>query len=110
ISIACALFCAALAPLYAQQGGLAGSILDQAGKAIPGATVTVKNDTAIASTTTTDSNGHFAATGLAAGTYNVEATAPGFARGIRVGAPVGAGKSDEVSITLNVDPISQSVT
>lgn len=110
IPVACALLCATMSPLCAQQPSVGGTILDQAGKAIQGAVVTVKNDTTTANSVTTDGEGHYSVTGLAAGTYNVEATAPGFARGTRLGVQVGAGSPPDVSITLNVDAISQSVT
>ncbi|HWF07507.1 MAG TPA: TonB-dependent receptor [Bryobacteraceae bacterium] len=108
--LACAAFCAAITPLYAQETGLTGTVLDQAGKAIQGATVTVRNDATTVNTATTDASGHFSATGLPAGTYDVDATAPGFAHGTRRGVQVGAGRTEDISITLNVDAISQSVT
>jgi hypothetical protein len=47
---------------------------------------------------------------LEAGTYTVEATAPGFARGTRLGVQVGGASTPDISITLNVDSISQSIT
>ncbi|HWE52147.1 MAG TPA: TonB-dependent receptor [Bryobacteraceae bacterium] len=95
---------AGMVPLYAQ---IAGTVLDQAGKTIQGAEVVVKNDAAVANTTTTDADGRFSATGLSAGSYTVETSAPGFARNVRSGVPTG---TQDLSITLNVDSISQSVT
>ena len=85
----CVLFCAAvLIPLRAQDAGtLAGAVLDQTGKAIRGATVVVRNDaTGVSRTVTTDSDGHFSAAGLPAGTYTTEAVAPGLRtpRGIQL--------------------------
>ena len=112
--IACALVCAAgLIPLWAQEGGatLSGTILDQAGKTIQGATVTVKNEaTAVTRTADSDANGHFSAAGLSAGTYTIETTAPGFARNTRAEVQVSPTGAEEVSITLFVDSVSQSVT
>jgi len=113
ILIACVLWCgASLSPLRAQDGGtLAGTILDQAGKTIQSATVTVRNNsTALSRTADSDGNGKFSATGLPAGTYTVETTAPGFARNIREAVQVSAAGSEDISITLFVDSISQSVT
>jgi iron complex outermembrane receptor protein len=114
IAIAFLLLCAAgRTPLRAQGGGaaLAGTILDQAGKTVQGASVVIKSDsTADSRTVESDADGHFSATGLAAGTYNVEVTAPGFARNIRLGVPLSATGQEDISITLNVDSISQSVT
>jgi iron complex outermembrane receptor protein len=99
--------------LHAQAGGatIAGTIFDQSGKPITAASVTLKNDTpAFSSATTTDSDGKFSVSGLAAGTYNIESTSPGFALNTRRGVTVSATGSENVSITLNVDAISQSVT
>jgi iron complex outermembrane receptor protein len=103
----CFLFAASL--LRAQQGGIAGIVLDQAGKSIAGAAVTVRNDASFSQAATTDAEGHFSVTGLAAGTYSIESSSPGFALNLRRGVVVGSA-TENVSITLNVDAISQSVT
>ena len=100
-------------PLLAQIGGgaIAGSILDQSGKPIPDAAVTAKAEGGVVSgTASSDAAGHFSVSGLAAGSYTVEATSPGFARGIRLDVPVSASGSQDVSLTLNVDAVSQSIT
>jgi iron complex outermembrane receptor protein len=108
----CVLFGVLSAPLQAQSGGtIAGTVIDPAGKAVQGAGVTVKNDAgSVAGMATTDDSGHFSVAGLSAGTFTVETTSPGFALNTRLGVPVSAAGSEEVSITLNVDSISQSVT
>jgi len=100
-------------PLQAQDaaaGSIAGTVLDQAGKVVPGANVNVKNDAATVAQASTDTAGHFAAAGLPPGTYTVETTAPGFALNSRRGVQVSAAGTEDLSITLNVDSISQSVT
>jgi iron complex outermembrane recepter protein len=98
-----------LAPLYAQQTAtLSGAILDQAGKSIEGATVSVKGPTA--ATVNSGADGRFSAPNLAPGDYTLDASAPGFARASRIGIELGAGQSQDVSLTLKVDAISQSVT
>jgi iron complex outermembrane receptor protein len=113
-AIVLALFCATgLMPLRAQTGGgtIAGTIVDQVGKPIPTASVTAKNQTGEASgTATANTEGRFSIGGLASGTYTVEATSPGFARGTRLNVPVSGDKSPDISLTLNVDSVSQSVT
>jgi hypothetical protein len=87
---------------------LTGTVLDRATKAIPGANVTVKNEAgAVSGATNSDSEGRFSVSGLAAGTYWVETTEPGFARNTRPGVQVMAGGTQDLSITLNVDSISQ---
>jgi iron complex outermembrane receptor protein len=100
-------------PLMAQQGGatIAGTIIDQAGKVIEGASVSVKGEAgAAANIATTDGQGHFSVTGLAAGTYTIESSSPGFALNTRRGVAVSGSETQNISITLNVDAISQSVT
>jgi iron complex outermembrane receptor protein len=102
-----------LAPLRAQEGAatIVGTVVDQVGKVIGAASVTVKNEsTASSRAATSDSEGHFSVSGLAAGAYTVETSAPGFALNTRRGVPVSATGSEDVSIKLFVDAVSQSVT
>ena len=101
------------ARLGAQQGAatIGGIVLDQSGKPIAGASVTLKNETpSFSSAATSDAEGHFSVTGLSAGTYSIETTSPGFALSLRRGVDASAAGSANLSITLNVDAISQSVT
>jgi len=99
-------------PLEAQSGdAITGTVLDQAGKPIEGASVAVKNGAgATAATVTTDAEGHFTASGLVPGNYTVETTSPGFALNTRRDVPVSENAREDISITLFVDSISQSVT
>jgi iron complex outermembrane receptor protein len=100
-------------PLRAQGGGgtITGTIVDQAGKSLEGATVNVRTGAGVTvATANADAEGHFSVTGLAPGTYTVETVSPGFARSTRLGVPVTAGGSGNLAITMNVDAISQSVT
>jgi iron complex outermembrane receptor protein len=102
-----------LVSLRAQEGAatITGTVLDQVGKVIGAASITVKNDSgSFSRTATSDSEGRFSVGGLAAGTYAIETSSPGFALNTRRGVMVSAGGSENVSITLNVDAISQSVT
>jgi len=106
-SISVVLLCALIPAAQAQNAGtIAGTVWDQAGKVIPGAQVVVKNDAAAVAQASTDADGHFSATGIPAGAFTVETSAPGFALNTRRGVQVPA----DLSITLNVDSISQSVT
>ena len=85
--------------LRAQEGAasIAGTILDQAGKVVGAASVTVKSDSPTFSrTVTTDSDGHFSVGGLAAGIYTIETSAPGFALNTRRGVSIYAGGSEDV--------------
>lgn len=100
------------AVLQAQSGGtITGTVLDQAAKAVAGAAVTVKREAgSISGSATTDNEGRFSVGGLPAGIYTIETSEPGFARNTRLGVEVQAGVTKDLSITLNVDSISQSVT
>lgn len=63
-----AVFCALGLPAQSHAASLTGTVFDQAGKTVPNATVAVKNEaTGAVRTLTTDSDGHFSAAGLAAG-------------------------------------------
>ena len=77
------LMCASVAvPMRAQQGPnsstISGTVLDQAGKALSGATVTAKSAASGSSgTATSGADGHFSVTGLTTGTYTLETSSPG---------------------------------
>jgi iron complex outermembrane recepter protein len=98
--------------LHAQGNStLNGTVLDQAGKAISGASVVVKNEaTGTTSTVVADSDGHFSATGLAAGTYTVQVSVPGFSLATRSGGLLNAGATLEVPITMSVETLATSIT
>ena len=103
-----ALFCAI--SLFAQEASISGTVVDQAGKAVVNAAVTIKNEAPqVTRNTTTNNEGYFGVNGIPAGTYTVEATAPGFATTTRTGVQASA-NAQEISITLNVASASDSVT
>ena len=82
--------------LLAQSGNggvnIGGTVVDQAGKTVPNAVVTLKNESsdAVREVKTAD-DGHFSASGLPTGKYTVEVTAPGFAVARRTGVDSAAG-------------------
>ena len=89
---------------------VAGTVLDQSGTALPGATVSIKNQaTGAIRTATTDPDGHFKADGVPAGTYSITVSAPGFATSNQTEVEVALGKSDDLSITLAVGSVSQTI-
>ncbi len=109
---ACALYLAAGA-LHAQEGtaSIAGAVLDVAGKGIPGAAVSVRNDSnGSLKMVATDQEGKFSVSGLGEGTYSVEASAPSFTTSRRAGLKLAAGASQNVSLTLNIGELAQSIT
>jgi iron complex outermembrane receptor protein len=105
-------FLAVCAPLQAQDSGgaLAGTVSDVTGKAIPGASVSVRNEsTGAPKTVLTDPEGKFSVGGLVDGVYTVEASAPSFASSRRTGVRL-AGKTEGISLSLNVSELAQSIT
>src|SRR5580658_5228087 len=98
--------------LQAQQDSatIAGTVLDQEGKPIPNANVEVKSEANGASrTVTTDAEGHFSATDLAAGSYSILVTAPGFAITTSSGQQVTTGATQNLSVTLGVESVATSI-
>ena len=58
---------------YAQNTTLSGTVFDMMGKPYPDVTISIKNiETNKEMDVTTDAKGHYSASGLAAGTYNVD--------------------------------------
>ncbi len=67
-----------VAPAPKGETGMMGTVVDTSGALIPGATVRIRNAAGESRTTTTDAEGKFQITGLAAGSYDVSVTAPSF--------------------------------
>src|SRR5436305_946757 len=65
----------------AQAGGVGGTVKDEAGQSIKGATITAENPQASPSsfTATTDDKGRFSIIGLKSGQWTFTAQAPGYA-------------------------------
>jgi iron complex outermembrane receptor protein len=108
-----ALVCFAGLPMFAQQGSstINGTVIDQAGKAIPSANVEIRNEATGAPTTVvTDNDGKFSATGLAAGTYSIRVAVPGFALATRSGGQLSSGSTLDVPITMSVESLATSIT
>lgn len=87
-----------------------GSVNDINGAAVMGAAVTVTNDaTGQQFTTQTDSSGVFRTPALAGGGYTVTVSAPGFKQYVVNGVRVGAARAANVSLTLEVGSVSETV-
>lgn len=84
-------------------GSIEGTVVDQAGAAVPGATVSVSSPNLIsAQTATTDDSGHFRILSLPPGRYNVtvEAASKGFAKFERKEVEVNLSKTTSLDIAL----------
>lgn len=92
-------------------GAIAGTVRDQQGAVIPGASVTVTNDrTGATFDTITSGTGDFRADLLATGTYRVSVSLPGFKTQIKSGAAVHLQEVARVDFTLEVGEVTEEVT
>ena len=99
--------------LQAQSGTaiIAGTVIDPTGKAVPGANVSVKNeDTGSVTKVTTGSDGRFAAASLQAGTYTLDASAPGFAPSHHAALRLSSTGTEDISLPLSIADVSTTVT
>jgi iron complex outermembrane receptor protein len=102
-----------VAGLYAQstEGTIAGSVMDVAGKGIPNASVTAKNEANGASRQAVSAaDGKYSVGGLSAGSYSIEVSAPSFASSKRNAIKLAAGATETVNISMNVGELSQTIT
>ncbi len=108
--LACSL---AGAPLFAQTaalGNISGIVRDTAGSIVPNASVTViNNGTGAKRTLNADSDGHYAATFLQPGVYEVIVTAPSFGTVDQKNVNVQVGAVNTVDISLQAAGVSQEV-
>jgi hypothetical protein len=101
---------AAPAAAQATFGDLTGRVLDAQKTAVPGATVTVRNDgTGLTRTTTTGSEGEYTVTQLPPGTYTVTTELSGFRKSVMREVPVGVGTRVTLNIDLAVGGVEEAV-
>ena len=92
-------------------GRIMGTVTDQSGGVVSGATVTVLDvDRGIPRTLTTDDAGEYNAPNLTPGNFTVRAEAKGFKRIERQSVDVGVGKEVRVDLTLQPGEQTQTVT
>src|SRR5256712_955150 len=100
------------APAYAQvdTGTLSGTVKDESGGVLPGATVTITHEgQALTLTTVTREDGTFIFTPIRTGAYSVEVDFPGFRKGIRRGLTVGIQENVRVDFTLQTGVVTEEV-
>ena len=102
--------CAALA--FGQTtGSLLGTVTDQSGAVVAGATVVIKNnETGAEQTVQSSDNGTFTVPGLAAGTYTVEITAANFKKAFVTEVKINVGTPSSINIALEVGAVTETVT
>ena len=102
---------AAISPAYAQltSGSVVGTVVDQSGAAMSGASVAVKNsDTGVQYNTKTNSTGVFTFPVLPVGNYSFTANATGFKSAVGNFA-VQLNVASSVGIKLEIGSVEQSV-
>jgi hypothetical protein len=105
-----ALFCACAVFAQRDLSTLAGTITDSSGGAVATAKVTITEvATGEVYAITTNSLGEFVRPALKASTYNVSVTAPGFKTSEQKDVLLKAGERTDVTITLTVGDITQTV-
>jgi hypothetical protein len=102
------------APLLAQSeattGVIEGSVVDQTGFPLPGATVSIKNTaTNFEQTLTTNRQGRFRGLLLPLGPYRVTVSLPGFATLVREGIKLEVGQTISLDLKLEVSAVKQEV-
>lgn len=99
-------------PLRAQvSAALSGTVTDPSGALVQGATVTVKDiDTGATRSAITDGSGHYQASALPVGQYEIRAGKPGFTTVLRTGIRLVVGQNATVDLRLQVGDTNQQVT
>jgi outer membrane receptor protein involved in Fe transport len=103
---------ATAAPSFAQSltGTLRGVVLDQQGRVVPDAKITLtSDDTGTSVTTTSSSAGTYSIPNLPSGTYKIKVDANGFASNLRTGIQVLSSQVTEVSVNLEVASATATV-
>lgn len=104
------LVCSATVFAQTGAGSLKGRVSDENGGIIVGATVTATDANGKTKTATTNNDGAFSLTGLAAGKYIVQVTSLGFGNFESTEVEVAAGRADTLDVTLKVTIEQQKVT
>ncbi|HEY0170826.1 MAG TPA: carboxypeptidase regulatory-like domain-containing protein [Pyrinomonadaceae bacterium] len=100
---AAALLLTALAPRAAAQttGTISGTVVDEKGASIPGATAVARNtQTNISRTAQTDADGRYRFTGMPVGGYEITAEAAGFSRYVQTGVQLLLNQDAVVDVTM----------
>ena len=111
--LVCLWTCGLAAPAAAQvgAGALTGQVSDQAGAAVPGATVTITAvGTNLSRTTATDAEGRYVVSGLAPGSYLLRLELSGFRPLTREGIRLTTGETIRLDLRLEVGQQTDAIT
>lgn len=94
----------------ATSGTITGVVKDEAGKVLPGASVTIKHlDTGNSRTIVTDSGGVYRVPGLSLGEYTVRAEHEGFQPVVRKGITLALGQDAVIDFEMKVGQVSEEI-
>ncbi len=102
----------AVCGLHAQVvgGTLSGTVTDTSEAVIPNGHISIKNvATGITRDVTTDAGGFYTAPNLLPGTYQVTASAPGFATEVRTVITLTVGGEQVLNLTMRLGKVSERV-
>jgi hypothetical protein len=101
------------APSFGQavNGSISGTVKDETGSVVEGATaVFVNKSTGVQATSTTNGDGIFRGFNLQPGTYDLQISANGFSHGVRSGIVLNVGSDARVDFVLRVAVTDQTVS
>src|SRR5215469_14260889 len=99
-------------PIYGQVVGatLSGTVKDPSGAVVPQAQISIKNvATGILNAATTNSDGFYAMPNLLPGTYEVTASARGFATAVQSSITLTVGAEQVLNLVLTVVQVSEKI-
>ena len=100
-----------LAAAQAANGTLLGTVSDESGAGVPGATVTATEiNTNLSRTAVSNETGYYIFSNLKDGTYRVEAELQGFKKFLREGVKVDVNTTVRVDVGLSVGDLNETVT
>lgn len=93
------------------QAELRGSVVDEQGAAVPGATITATHvETGVTRTTVSSETGTFLMPALPVGTYAIKVELAGFSTVIQENIRLAVGESANISFTLRVATVAETIT
>lgn len=95
-------------PAFAQGVSVSGTVVDESGARVPGATVMLIGGNT-RQTRTTDGTGVYQFTGIAGGNYELSASLPGFSSGAPTAVTVGSASVTAPALTLSIAGIGETV-
>jgi hypothetical protein len=111
LSVVILALAAPLARAQATRGTLLGTVVDQSGAALPGATVTAtETRTNVSVSTVTNSTGNYTFPNIVDGIYDVKAELQGFSTVVREGVRVAVNTSVRIDLSLQVGRLQETVT